>query len=73
MELLVVMAIIAILAGLILTVIPYINKKQAHARAEGEIKAMESALEAYKADNGNYPDDATLGANSYQKKPHRPP
>ena len=66
-ELLVVMSIIAILAGLILTIIPYVNKKQARARAEGEIRTIASALEAYKGDNGNYPNDAQLGGGSYQK------
>lgn len=67
-ELLVVMAVIIILAGLVLSLIPFINKKQARSRAEGEIKGMMAALEAYKADNGAYPDDANVAiAGSYTK------
>jgi type II secretory pathway pseudopilin PulG len=49
------MAVIAILAGLILSVSGYATKKGALARAESEIKALESALESYKTDNGAYP------------------
>jgi type II secretory pathway pseudopilin PulG len=56
-----------ILASMILALIPYVQKKQARARAEAEIKAITAALETYKADNGNYPDDAILGAGSYTK------
>lgn len=54
-ELLVVIAIIAILASLVLSTAGFIQKKAARARAEAEIKALESALESYKADNGDYP------------------
>ncbi len=58
-ELLVVITIIVILAGLILSTIGYVQKKGARARAEAEIAAMSAALESYKADNGIYPRDAT--------------
>ncbi len=54
-ELLTVIAIIAILAGLVLSTAGYIQKKAARSRAEAEIAAMEAALESYKADNGSYP------------------
>ncbi len=54
-ELLTVIAIIAILAGLILSTAGFIQKKGAQSRAEAEIAAMEAALESYKADNGIYP------------------
>ena len=37
-------------------------------RAAGEIRTMESALEAYKADYGSYPDDGVMGSNGYTKK-----
>jgi len=47
--------VIAILAGLILSVSGYATKKGALARAESELKALESALESYKTDNGAYP------------------
>ena len=54
-ELLIVMAIIIVLAGLILATAGYVQKKGARARAEAEIAAMSAALESYKADNGIYP------------------
>src|SRR6476660_7798757 len=55
LELLIVIAIIAILAGLILSTAGYIQKKGASSRAETEIAALTVALENYKADNGYYP------------------
>jgi len=54
-ELLTVMTIIAILAGLILSISGYATKKGALSRAAGEIKALEEGCERYKADNGIYP------------------
>ena len=54
-ELLVVVAVIAILAGLVLQTAGYVQKRGATARAEAEIKALEAALESYKADMGDYP------------------
>ena len=56
-ELLVVMAIIVILAGLILATSNYVQKKGYRSRAEAEIAAISAALENYKADNGVYPSD----------------
>jgi type II secretion system protein G len=56
-ELLVVMVIILILAGLILATSNYVQKKGYRSRAEAEIAAMSAALENYKADNGVYPTD----------------
>lgn len=53
-ELLVVIMIILVLAGLILGVSKYAQDKGARARAETEIAAMSAALESYKADNGIY-------------------
>ena len=58
-EVLLVIAIIIILAGLILSTVGYVQKKGARSRAEAEIAAMSAALESYKADNGIYPRDAT--------------
>src|SRR5438132_13864187 len=58
-ELLVVITIIIILAGLILSTVGYVQKKGARSRAEAEMAAMSAALESYKADNGIYPRDAT--------------
>src|SRR6185437_6667670 len=54
-ELLVVITIILILAGLILSISSYVQNKGARARAETEIADMSAALESYKADNGIYP------------------
>lgn len=54
-ELLVVMAIIVVLAGLILGTSGYVHNKAARSRAEAEIAAISAALENYKADNGVYP------------------
>ncbi len=58
-ELLAVITIIVILAGLILATTGYVEKKGARSRAESEIAAMSAAMENYKADNGIYPTDAT--------------
>ncbi len=51
-EVLVVMAIILVLAGLVLGTSSYVHNKGARSRAEAEIAAMSAALENYKADNG---------------------
>src|SRR5260370_25313252 len=61
-ELLVVISIIIILAGLILSTVGYVQEKGARSRAEAEIAAISAALESYKADNGIYPRDATKTA-----------
>src|SRR4051812_6180859 len=60
MELLIVMTIIIILAGLILAAAGYVQKKGKRSRAEAEIAAMSAALENYKADNGVYPTSSGL-------------
>jgi len=54
-ELLVVITIIAILAALVLNTAGFVQRKAARSRAESEIKALEAALESYKADMGDYP------------------
>jgi len=58
-ELIVVIGIIIVLAGLVLSTAGYARKKGARARAETEIAAMSAACESYKADNGIYPRDPT--------------
>ena len=64
-ELLIVMAIIIVLAGLIIGTSGYVQKKGARSRAEAEIAAFSAALESYKADNGVYPSDtATNGLDA---------
>jgi len=62
-ELILVMGIILVLAGLVLGTVGYARKKGALARAETEIAAMSAALENYKADNGIYPRDAATTDN----------
>ncbi|PZR79007.1 MAG: hypothetical protein DLM52_01905, partial [Chthoniobacterales bacterium] len=57
-ELMVVIAVILILAGLVLSISKYAMDKGARSRAEAEIAAMSAALESYKADNGIYPQAA---------------
>jgi general secretion pathway protein G len=59
LELLVVISIIIVLAGLIFATTGYVQNKGARSRAEAEIAAMSAALETYKADNGVYPRDST--------------
>ncbi len=54
-EMLTVMAIIAVIASLVVAVSGLVQGKAARARAEGEIQAMSAAAESYKADNGIYP------------------
>ena len=61
-ELLIVMAIILVLAGLILATSSYVQKKGARSRAEAEIAAISAALENYRADNGIYPTTAETSA-----------
>lgn len=63
-ELLTVMAIIAILAGLILSIASFANKKAATSRASAEIHALASACASYKTDNGTYPRQALATGGS---------
>jgi general secretion pathway protein G len=73
LELLVVLTIIIVLAGLILGTSGYVQNKGARSRAEVEIAAISAALENYKADHGVYPsnddtkalDPATTNPNNY--------
>lgn len=54
-EMLTVMAIIAILTGLVIATSGYVNNKAARTRAQGEITEMVSQCESYKTDFGGYP------------------
>jgi len=53
-ELIVVIGIVLVLAGLSLATSGYVHNKGARSRAEAEIAAISAALENYKADNGVY-------------------
>ena len=54
-EMLVVMAIIAILAAILLNLNALVQSRAARTRADGEKVTMSAGCEAYKADNGSYP------------------
>lgn len=54
-EMLTVMAVIAILASLIMAANGYVNRKAAMERVNGEIAALKMGCENYKVDNGVYP------------------
>ena len=55
LELLIVISIIIVLAGLTIGTMGYVMDKGKRSRAEAEIAAISAALESYKADNGVYP------------------
>ena len=57
-ELLAVVAVIAILAALTIATLGQVNRKGAESRAQTEVAALATAIEAYKIDTGNYPPDA---------------
>jgi type II secretory pathway pseudopilin PulG len=65
-ELILVVGIIIVLAGLVLSTVGYARKKGARARAETEIAAMSAACESYKADNGVYPANSDTNALNAQ-------
>lgn len=67
-EILVVIAIIAVLAGLIVNLAPVVGEKKVRARAEALLAEIETAIEFYKNDVGYLPPD-NMGMN----KPNRPP
>jgi len=64
-ELLTVIAIIAILAALTLGAGSMLMNKAARSRASSEVAAMGTALESYKTDNGIYPSTGGLLTNTY--------
>ena len=51
----VVVAVIAVLAGLLLAAMGGVQSRAARSRTEAEISAMEVALDRYKAKEGDYP------------------
>src|SRR4051794_20927715 len=62
LELLIVITIIIILAGLTIATMGYAQSKARRSRAEAEIAAISAALENYKADNGVYPAASPSGS-----------
>jgi prepilin-type N-terminal cleavage/methylation domain-containing protein len=68
MEMLVVISIIAILAGLSFGGFNYVKAKQAREQAKLQVKLLSLALEDYKADNGVFPENGvTDGSNGTEK------
>jgi prepilin-type N-terminal cleavage/methylation domain-containing protein len=63
-EMLFVLVIISVLAGLIIGGAKYAHTKAATSRAQSEIATMEMALEHYKNDNGVYPATIWLRATA---------
>lgn len=59
-EMVTVMTIIVILAGLVVAVTGYVNRKAAMTRASSEIETIRLACQNYKADTGGYPQDAKV-------------
>jgi type II secretion system protein G len=54
-ELMVVVAIIAVLAGLTLGTLGYVNRKGAESRARSEVAALAAAIDNYKLEFGSFP------------------
>lgn len=54
-ELMAVITIIVILAGLVVTGMGFVTERQAKEKARVQIALISKALEEYKLDNGNYP------------------
>jgi type II secretion system protein G len=63
-ELLIVIVVIGILAGLVITTYNGIQQKARNTERTTDLKTFQSQLEAYYAQNGRYPSNADLGATS---------
>lgn len=63
-ELLIVIVVIGILAGLVITTYNGIQQKARNTERQTDLKAVQGQLEAYYAQNGRYPSTADLGSNS---------
>jgi general secretion pathway protein G len=71
-EMLSVIAIIVILAGLVVFGVGFAKEKQARAQAQVQIALIEKALEAYKADMGKYPSTGNTPAANLKTPPITP-
>ncbi|MDP3850279.1 MAG: type II secretion system protein GspG [Luteolibacter sp.] len=67
-ELMAVITIIVILAGLVVGGMGYVNEKQAREKAKVQIALLSKAIEEYKLDNGNYPTPAGTSATDVKHK-----
>lgn len=63
-EMITVIAIIAVLSGMIISLAGLMTTKQNRAKADGDKVALISACEAYKTDNGGYPQDNSTSGTS---------
>lgn len=63
-ELLVVMTIILILAGLVIGGMQFVKTKQKNHQAEIQIKLLENAIQDYYGDNSEYPGEEDAGGTS---------
>lgn len=64
LELLIVITIISVLAGLVMGAANSVQNKGKRSRTEAEIAAIGAALESYKADNGEYPSNGSSASCS---------
>ena len=71
-EMITVMAVIAILASIVLAVNSFVQRKSSTIRATTEIETIKAALASYKADNGSVPrkDDVTEGGDGLNPVQH---
>jgi type II secretion system protein G len=60
MELMTVVTLIAVLAGLTMASFGYVNKKAADSRARAEVSAISAAIDRYQADLGSYPENSSV-------------
>jgi prepilin-type N-terminal cleavage/methylation domain-containing protein len=63
-ELLIVIVVIGILAGLVITTYNGIQQKARNTERTTDLKTFQSQLEAYYANNGSYPGNDSLGGTS---------
>jgi len=63
-ELLIVIVVIGILAGLVITTYNGIQQKARNTERTTDLKTFQSQLEAYYANNGSYPGPDSLGSTS---------
>jgi general secretion pathway protein G len=71
-ELMVVIGVIAILAGFVLAAMGGVNDRAARSRAKAEIAAMANALETYRSQHGSYPSNkiVTIGKTKVTTVPY---
>lgn len=63
-ELMVVVAVIGVVAGLVLAAAGGAQKKAARGQAQAEIKTLSVALERYRSDRGGYPEAITFSTTA---------